>query len=349
MSLAERLVRRIRMDGPMTVAEWMALCLWDPEEGYYATRQPLGGAGDFVTAPEVSQMFGELVGLALAQAWLDRGGGPVVLCELGPGRGTLMADAVRAASRAPGFAEAASVHLVEASRPLRAAQEAALGHLSPTWHETLEAVPEGPLLLVANEFFDALPVRQFIRSEEGWRERVVGLADGAPAFGLTPPVPMERDGDVGTLVETRPSAAPVVEEIARRVGAHGGAALIVDYGTWGEPGDTLQAVRRHGTAHPLETPGESDLTAHVDFEALAQAAAPLAAALAPQGVWLERLGLAQRAQALAAPLGGEALRQHVAAHRRLAHPEEMGALFKVLGLTRPGDPDLPGLPRAAPA
>ena len=346
MSLRDRLIRRIRTDGPMTVAEWMALCLWDPAEGYYATRQPLGRVGDFVTAPEVSQMFGELTGLAVAQAWADRGGGEMVLCELGPGRGTLMADMMRAAGRVPGFADAVSIHLVEASAPLHAEQERALSHLSPTWHETLETVPEGPLLLVANEFFDALPVRQFIRSEAGWRERVVGLVDGAPAFGLTDPVPMERGAPMGTLIETRPAAEPVMAEIARRIGTHGGAALIVDYGSWSEPGDTLQAVRAHQKVSPLEAPGKADLTAHVDFEALAALAAPLAASLVPQGAWLEALGLTPRAQALAARLRGDALEQHVAAHRRLSHPEEMGALFKILGLTRRGDPPLPGVPSA---
>ena len=335
----------------MTVAQYMAECLLHPRHGYYATRDPLGAAGDFTTAPEVSQVFGELIGLALAQAWLDRSRpAPVRLVELGPGRGTLMADALRAMRAVPGLLDALSLHLVEASPTLRAAQGRALAGHAPAWHDRLEDVPDGPLLLVANEFLDALPVRQFVHSGGAWRERMVGVSGGALAFGLSPPTApaflADRLADTaeGEVVEWRPATAPLMAEVERRIAGAGGAALLIDYGGWRSRGDTLQAVRGHAPADPLEAPGEADLTAHVDFEAVARAAPGLAASgLTTQGAFLERLGATARARALARGLEGEALAQAVAAHRRLTHPDEMGTLFKVLGLTRPGEPALPGL------
>ena len=352
-ALRDALLARIAAEGPMTVAEWMAECLLHPRHGYYATRDPLGAAGDFTTAPEVSQVFGELIGLCLAQGWLDRGRpSPVRLVELGPGRGTLMADALRAMRAVPGLLQAASVHLVEASPVLRAAQRCALAAHAPSWHDRLEEVPDGPLLLVANEFFDALPVRQFVRHGPAWRERMVG-ADGAPvrlAFGLSPPTAPPflarrlADTAEGEVVEWRPAVPALMTEVERRIAAQDGAALLIDYGGWRSRGDTLQAVRGHRHADPLEAPGEADLTAHVDFEAVARAALGLAASgLTAQGAFLERLGATARARALARDLSGEALREAVAAHRRLTHPDEMGALFKVLSLTRPGAPPLPAL------
>lgn len=337
----------------MTVADWMAECLLDPRHGYYATRDPLGAAGDFTTAPEISQVFGELVGLALGQAWLDRGRpAPVRLVELGPGRGTLMADALRALRAVPGVLDAASVHLVEASPALREVQARALAGHAPAWADRLEDAPEGFTLLVANEFLDALPVRQFVRDGAAWRERVVGAREGRLAFGLSPPLSpgflAERLGDTaeGEVVEWRPAVPPLMAEVERRLLAHGGAALLIDYGGWRSRGDTLQAVRGHAYADPLEAPGEADLTAHVDFEAVARAAPGLrASGLTTQGAFLERLGATARAQALARGLDGEALAAAAAAHRRLTHPDEMGALFKALGLARPGEPPLPGLDR----
>ena len=353
MSLRDALRARIAAEGPMTVADYMAECLLNPRHGYYATRDPFGAAGDFTTAPEVSQVFGELIGLCLARAWLDGAAGregPARLVELGPGRGTLMADALRAARAAPGFLGAVSVHLVEASPVLREVQARTLAGHAPVWHDRLEDVPEGPLLLVANEFFDALPVRQFVREGAGWRERMVGDDGTALAFGLAPPtVPpflAHRSADTaeGEMVEWRPAVPPSVAEIERRIAAHGGAALLIDYGSWGSRGDTLQAVRGHSFADPLEAPGETDLTAHVDFQAIARAAPGLAVSgLTGQGAFLERLGATARAQALARGLGGEALAAAVAAHRRLTHPDEMGTLFKVLGLTARGAPPLAGL------
>ncbi len=350
MALAEIIARRIAAEGPVTVADYMAECLLHPDHGYYTTREVFGRAGDFITAPEISQMFGELIGLWLAQVWTDQGRpAPFTLAELGPGRGTLMADALRAAGRVPGFAQAARLVLVEASPRLRAEQGTRLGDHAPVWVHSAEALPEGPLFLVANEFFDALPVRQFVRDATRWRERQVGLQNGQLSFGLGPALPQPalagrlddtRDGD---LVEYCPAAAPVMAGVAQRIVDHGGAALVIDYGDWRSLGDTLQAVSRHGRADPLANPGTADLTAHVDFEALALAAPCAHTRLTPQGVFLERLGITARAQALARGLTGPALDAHVAAHRRLTHPGEMGTLFKAMGFSPRGAPPLPGL------
>ena len=346
--LARLLAERIAATGPLTVSDYMAECLLHPGHGYYPTRDPLGAAGDFTTAPEISQMFGELLGLALAQAWLDQGSPEsIVLAELGPGRGTLMADVLRATARVPGFAAAAAVHLVEASPPLREEQRKRVPQA--TWHASIADLPEGPLFLVANEFFDALPIRQFVRAGPLWAERVVGLADGRLAWGLAPPAAVPALGDRltdtrdGDVIEICPALSGIMGEVGRRIATHGGAALLVDYGGWHLTGDTFQAVRRHAYADALEAPGEADLTAHVDFEALAGAALPAAASpMTTQGAFLERLGITARAQVLARGLDGEPLAVHVAAHRRLTHPDEMGTLFKVMGLHPTAAPPPPG-------
>jgi SAM-dependent MidA family methyltransferase len=349
--LGARIAARIAATGPMTLADYMAACLWDPAEGYYATRDPLGAAGDFTTAPEISQMFGECLGLALAQAWADQGAPRrIVLAELGPGRGTLMADVLRAARVMPGFLAAAEVHLVEASPALRARQRAALGAAVAAWHDTVATLPEGPLFLLANEFFDALPIRQFVRDAQGWRERMVTLRDGRLAYALAPALPLPflarrlADTAPGEVVEHRPAAAPIAAEIGRRIAAHGGAALIIDYGGWRSRGDTFQAVSGHAFADPLAAPGAADLTAHVDFEALAQAARPAAAAgPVPQGELLRRLGIDARAARLAAGLSGARLAAHLAAHRRLTHADEMGRVFQALALHPATAPPPPGV------
>jgi len=343
MSLSDYLIARIRESGPISVADYMAECLLHPTYGYYTTRDPLGAAGDFTTAPEISQMFGELLGLALAQCWLDQGRpGRFVLAELGPGRGTLMADLLRAARAVPGFCDAAEIHLVEASPALRDAQAETLKGHAAHWLDRVEDLPgDLPLFGVANEFFDALPVRQFLRQGAGWCERLVGLRDGALAFGLGAAAPQPalahrlddtRDGDLVEICETAPR---IVSALAGRIARNGGAALILDYGDWRSLGDTLQAVRAHERAEFLDAPGTADLTAHVDFEPLAtaaQAAGCTHSRLTPQGVFLERLGITPRAQALARGLSGAAPDALVQAHRRLTHPHEMGNLFKVLGL-----------------
>jgi NADH dehydrogenase [ubiquinone] 1 alpha subcomplex assembly factor 7 len=352
--LAQHIAARIVTDGPISIADYMAECLLHPTLGYYSTRDPFGTKGDFTTAPEISQMFGEMVGLSLAQAWLDQGGpAQITLAELGPGRGTLMADILRTTRMVPGFHAAAQVHLVEASAVLRATQAQTLAPLlgqdAVKWHDSADTLPEQPLFLVANEFFDALPVRQFLRDGNGWREKRVGLIAGKLAFGLTDPTPQDaldhrladtRDGD---LVELCPAARPVMQSIGARIRDHGGAALIIDYGDWRSLGDTLQALRNHAPCDPLDSPGQADLTAHVDFEALVAASPAPHSRLTPQGVFLERLGMTTRAQALAAKLSGTALDTHIAAHRRLTHPQEMGTLFKVVALFPQGAAPPPGL------
>jgi SAM-dependent MidA family methyltransferase len=347
--LGQILARRIAAAGPISLADYMADCLLHPTHGYYATRDPLGAAGDFITAPEISQMFGELIGLALAQAWLDQDApATIALTELGPGRGTLMSDVLRATRAVPGFHAATQVHLVEASPVLRAAQSRLLPQARH--HDSTDTLPDLPLFLVANEFFDALPIRQFVRDGTQWRERMVGLAGDALTFGLAPPSDQpalaDRIADTtdGQLVEHCPALAPIVAGIGQRISTHGGAALIIDYGDWRSLGDTLQALSDHAPADPLAAPGTADLTAHVDFEAVARAAAPAAhSRLTPQGVFLERLGITARAQALADRLQGEARARHIAAHRRLTHPAEMGHLFKVIGLHPTGGAPVPGL------
>jgi SAM-dependent MidA family methyltransferase len=345
--------RRIAVGGPITLADYMAECLLHPEHGYYTGRDPLGAEGDFTTAPEISQMFGELVGLALGQAWLDQGApAPVALVELGPGRGTLMADILRAARAVPGLPEAVQVHLVEASPVLRRRQAAALPDAAPTWHDSADTLPDLPLLLVANEFFDALPIRQFQRSGRGWAERQVTVGEAGLAAGLTPAAPLAAlahrlaDTADGEVVETRPAAAAIAAGLAGRIAAHGGAALIVDYGDWRSSGDTFQALEAHRMVDPFARPGCADLTAHVDFEALADAAAAQGVAVSPmvpQGVFLERLGITARATSLAARMDGAAREAHVAAHRRLTHPGEMGSLFKCMAFTPKAAPPFPGL------
>lgn len=345
MPLCRKLRRLIEANGPMSVADYMAHCLGDPEHGYYAKRDPLGPDGDFVTAPEVSQMFGEIVGAWLVHAWRLCGAAEGVrLVELGPGRGTLMADILRVAARVPALRAGLSIHLVETSLVLRARQRQTLAAAEHPihWHDTFNSVPAGPLLLVANEFFDALPVRQFVRKGGEWGERVVGLdATGKLAFGigagrLGHPVAAPEDA----VMELRPAADTLMGEIAERLVAHGGGALIVDYGHAESGfGDTLQAVRGHRFADPLEAPGEADLTAHVDFAALARHAAAESAAVhgpMPQGDFLLALGLLERAGRLGAE-ADEATRGSLrAAVDRLAGEDEMGRLFKVLAITQPG-------------
>ena len=349
-TLRDLLIARIRADGPMPLAEYMQTCLMHPEHGYYATRDPLGRLGDFTTAPEISQMFGELLGLCLAQTWLDRGApAPFALAELGPGRGTLMADILRATARVPGFPAAARVHLVETSPALRRVQRETLAGHDVTWHDRVEDLPALPLFVVANEFFDALPVRQMVRSGAAWRERCVGLREGALVLGLGGPVEVPglahrlEDTREGDIVETCPAGQAIAATIGARIAQEGGAALIVDYGDWRSLGDTFQAVRAHAPADPLADPGAADLTAHVDFEALARAAPCAHSRLTPQGVFLQRLGIAQRAEALAARLSGEALAAHERAFHRLTDTTEMGTLFKVIALYPEGAAPPPGL------
>lgn len=348
--LADILIRRISATGPITIADFMAECLLHPEHGYYSTRDPFGAAGDFTTAPEISQMFGELVGLCLAQSWLDQGSpNRFTLAEPGPGRGTLMADILRATRSVPGFHAAAQVHLIEASETLRARQQETLSGTPVTWGSDVNTLPEAPLFLVANEFFDALPIRQFSRDKAGWREHQIAVKDNALVLGLSATAPIRSldhrldDTKPGDIVEICPAASPVIQTIAARIADHGGAALVFDYGSWRSVGDTFQALQNHAPVNPLDHPGQADLTAHVDFAALSDAADRVAVSqMTPQGVLLERLGITARAQVLAENLSGDALQSHISAHHRLTHSTEMGSLFKAIALYPTGSPLPPG-------
>jgi SAM-dependent MidA family methyltransferase len=350
--LAAILARRIAQTGPISLADYMAECLLHPEHGYYSRGGGIGRQGDFVTAPEISQMFGELLGLALAQAWLDQGRpGRATLAELGPGRGTLMADLLRAARAVPGFRAALTPVLVEASPAWRAVQAERLAAEGAAWVERADALPEAPLYLVANEFFDALPIRQFRRAGAGWAETVIGLAGGRLAFGRAPPAavaalaPRLAATPPGTVVEICPAAPAVMAAVAGRIARHDGAAIVIDYGGWEGTGDTFQAVRDHEFADPLAEPGLADLTAHVDFAPLAAAAAAAGAAAGPllaQGVLLNRLGLRARAAALAARCDAAGRAALGAAVIRLTDPAGMGTLFKALPVTPRGAPALAG-------
>ncbi len=344
MSLGERLRRRIRAFGPITLADYMAAALTDPEEGYYRRRDPLGAAGDFVTAPEVSQMFGELIGAWAAVAWEPMGRpDPVRLVELGPGRGTLMADALRATSRVAGFHQALRLHLVEVGERLMERQREALSSWQPTWHAELGDVPSGPSIVLANEFLDTLPIRQLVRAGNGWEERLVGLNgdDLAFVFGPTALAPLLppslEDALPGATVEVSPARIALVDLLARRLLSHGGVALLIDYGPpESRAGGTFQAIRSHKSWPPLVEPGTADITSHVDFGELARAARLAGAAVhgpIGQGDFLERLGIRPRAERLSERDAGVA-----AALGRLIDLDEMGTLFQVIALAHP---DLP--------
>ena len=340
MSLRERLAAQIAAGGPLTLAQYMTACLHDPQDGYYATRPAIGEAGDFITAPAVSQMFGELIGLWAAQTWLALGSPPRFrLVEAGPGDGTLMEDLLRAAGAVPGFREAADLWLIEASAPLRRRQAERLAEAAPSWAERLDDVPgEAPLILLANEFLDCLPARQFVRTEQGWREKMVGVDEqGRLAFGLSAPLPppfAETDGPIGSIREVSAAQEAFGLTVGARLAADGGAALLIDYGSATPGGDTFQALRRHEKVDPLASPGEADLTVHADFAAVAAAAASEGAVAAPlltQAQFLSRMGIEARAQALAArrPDQIQVLSRQF---DRLTAQNEMGELFKVLCL-----------------
>lgn len=340
--LCERLVARIRATGPLTLADYMQACLLDPQHGYYATRDPFGAGGDFTTAPEISQLFGEMLGLAIAQAWIDQGQlQDAVLAEIGPGRGTLMADLRRAIERATGWRP--EVVLIEASPHLRQMQRERLGDVIHL--DDVSGLPDKPLFLVANEFFDALPIRQFQRQGDGWAERMVGLApDGRLMLGLGPPRPMPRAGAEGEIWELRDAAPPIMDAVAQRIARHGGLGIVIDYGTWDGRGDSLQALRKHAPEDPLAHPGEADLTSHVDFAPLAAAAIAAGAqvsAMVTQGALLRMLGIELRAERLIA--AQPARRDEVEAGlHRLTDAAQMGEVFKALAIWAPGAPPPPG-------
>jgi NADH dehydrogenase [ubiquinone] 1 alpha subcomplex assembly factor 7 len=350
-ALKSLLLAQIAAAGPMRLADYMATCLLHPAHGYYTTRPPFGAAGDFITAPEISQMFGEMLGLCLAQAWLDQGAPDAfTLAELGPGRGTLMADVLRATRGVAGFHAAARIMLIEASPALQKQQGQVLAGYDVYWQSDAAALPQAPLFALANEFFDALPIRQFCREGNGWAEVVVGAKGDDLVFGKTAPMQVpaltHRLNTVqqGEVVEYCPAAAGIMDQLAQRIGAFGGAALIVDYGGWNGVGDTFQAMRAHGFAPPLAAPGLADLTAHVDFAALALPCAPrdVAVQYTAQGTFLTALGLQMRAAKLAQNLQGAAREQLLAARDRLTNPDQMGEMFKVLGVVPHAAPPLAG-------
>jgi NADH dehydrogenase [ubiquinone] 1 alpha subcomplex assembly factor 7 len=356
MSTLEQEIRAlIESEGPIPVSRYMALCLGHPLHGYYMTHDPLGVAGDFITSPEVSQMFGELLGIWCAEVWRMMGRpNPVHLVELGPGRGTLMTDLLRAAEIVPGFRAAIQLHLVETSPVLAEMQRTVLTRAAETaqWHRLVDTLPDGPLVAVANEFVDALPVNQLVKTESGWHERKVGIKDGRLIFAADPrPLP----GLDPTLRQDLVSAGAVFEwrdltpvrELGGKIAAHGGAALVIDYGhTQSGFGDTLQAVRAHRIADPLESPGQADLTAHVDFEQLADVATQSGVrSLGPveQGEFLRALGIELRAENLKRGKDTDIARAIDEAVERLTGPAPgMGELFKVLALTHPTLRTVPG-------
>lgn len=368
--LGEQIREMIAIEGPLLLERYMALALWHPKLGYYTTRDGLGAAGDFITAPEISQMFGELLGVWAAEVWAAMGGpSPLRLVELGPGHGTLMVDALRAARVSPPFFATLDVHLVEASPILKERQVAALAAagIDATWHERLEDVPPGPAIVFANEFFDALPVRHYVKTPQGWCERHVGLdTDGRLAFGLggLPEPTIHATAQNGTVLEIGAASYRAAAALATRLAAEGGAALIIDYGHYETSfGETLQALHAHQRVDPLSDPGEADLTVHVDFAALGRAAGASGAAVfgpVTQGEFLSRLGIFQRAASLkrhadprqAVDIDGALLR--LVGNGPMigvggTQVPGMGALFKVMAMTEPGLPAPPGFRERAAA
>jgi NADH dehydrogenase [ubiquinone] 1 alpha subcomplex assembly factor 7 len=345
----------IALEGPIPVERYMALALGHPQHGYYMTRDPLGAAGDFTTAPEISQMFGELIGLWAAQCWLDLGQPtPVRLVECGPGRGTMMADALRAAKAAPGFLDALQIELVETSPVLKAAQMLKLGGCGApvAWRSRIDEISEGePLIILGNEFLDALPIRQYMRKNGQWHERLVGLAGDALAIGLRrdPEPAITQQGPEGAVIEVAIAAQAFIRDLALRLKADSGTALFLDYGhTKSGFGDTLQAMRSHAFVDPLASPGESDLTAHVDFEALGKAARDAGLAVhgpMEQGAFLQALGLEARTEQLIGHARKPEQKEDIrSAERRLTDRSRtgMGRLFKVVAFAAPGQPVPPG-------
>lgn len=352
-ALAEALRRRITASGPITVAQYMGAALYDPQHGYYRVREPFGRKGDFVTAPEISQTFGELLGAWCATTWQQMGTPDIIhLVEIGPGRGTLMADALRASSRMPGFVAARRVHLVETSPALRTLQQKRLAGSGAVWHEALDQLPDGPALILANELFDALPIRQLVRRADGWIERRVGLdeaqacfrfvVDNRPSAAVVLVPAALADAPNGSLVEVSPDAIELMDRLARRLVAQGGGALIVDYGpAYPSIGETLQALRDHRCCDVLDAPGEADLTAHVDFSTLARTASEAGADVygpVAQGDLLRSLGIEARTKALATNATPHQREILAATLTRLTGVEAMGTLFKGLAITSPGMP-----------
>jgi NADH dehydrogenase [ubiquinone] 1 alpha subcomplex assembly factor 7 len=352
--LARDIAAIIAHEGPISLERYMSLCLSHPAHGYYMTRDPLGADGDFVTSPEISQMFGELLGLWAAETWSMCGAPqPARLVELGPGRGTLMSDALRAARVARDFYATLEVTMVETSPVLaeRQRDELAMATRPVAWVETIEEAPDQPAIYLANEFFDALPVRHYVNTPRGWCERQVGLAEDRFILGAAPePEPYLRpQAPLGAIIEVAAVSQRIMTAIAARIVRKGGAALIIDYGhTETTLGETWQAMRDHSYVDPLESPGEADLTAHVDFAALARAARAAGAQVhgpVTQSHFLRQIGIERRAQALMRNASEEQAGAVAAGLMRLISEEketDMGRLFKAIAITRPDVGTLPG-------
>lgn len=349
--LNDHLRAEIKRDGPISVATFMAEALGNPQWGYYQTKEPFGRLGDFTTAPEISQIFGELIGIWCAQTWLDlHAPEKFNLVELGPGRGTLMMDALRSLKVAPQCLEALEVHLVETSPRLRGLQKELLLMHAPDvkvhWHEDFRDVPKAPLVVVANEFFDALPVRQFVKAADGWYERLVGLSANGESLNFllsktrqpASEIPdAHKSAEIGATSEICPLASKLCSQISEAIRDRSGSALIIDYGpARSAAGDSLQALRAHKYVGVLEKPGTADITAHVDFEALSHAAKPSGLSVygpKPLGKFLEAMGIEVRASVLAASADKTGEREIAEAVKRLTGSDAMGDLFKVLVLT----------------
>lgn len=344
---------KILAEGSISIAEYMALALGHPEHGYYRKHDPFGTRGDFITAPEISQIFGEMIGVWCATLWKQSGGGPVSLVELGPGRGTLMADLLRATKNTQGFHEALTIHMVETSPVLANAQYTRLRHEHPRieWLDSVDELPQNKTLLIANEFFDALPIKQQVMTADGVRERRVGWDEETQKFIFTlgePGLALAKSGQIippGTVMEQSPASRSILRFIAQHIAQHGGGALIIDYGYLGEAhSDTLQAVKSH-LFHPvLEAPGDADITAHVDFETLMRIASEAGVrvhGLTTQGEFLRRMGAELRLEMLLRQATPEQKENLISGLQRLISPQAMGDLFKVMAITADAR-DVPG-------
>lgn len=352
MSLSALLLQEIQHEGPISVERFVALALGHPEYGYYMRRDPFGAKGDFITAPEISQMFGEMLAVWMVSVWQAQGCPPAALVEMGPGRGTLMQDFLRASRHVPGFHESLSIHLIETSPRLREIQQEKLHSLHPDihWHQELEEAPDRPVFLLANELFDALPIRQYVKTAKGWVERLIDAREDKLCFASGTKIVSlpEYDPNLppGSLVETCPEGEKLMAQIASRITRHGvGAALVVDYGYGGfQAGETFQAVRNHRYHPVLETPGEADLTAHVNFAALARAARGEGAHVfgpVGQGDFLEMLGIRARTERLSTDANEAQKTAILSDLERLTSKEQMGTLFKVMAICSTPQP-LPG-------
>lgn len=346
-SLSEIIKAHIRQNGPMTVQDYWMLCLAHPKYGYYMKQDPFGRGGDFITAPEISQMFGEMIGIWIADLWLKMGSPSLlVLCEFGAGRGTMMFDLLRATRAVPGFHAALDLNIVETSPHLRAVQKQTLTGYTIHWHDSIETLADlGPVVILGNEFLDALPIRQVVRADTAWRERMIGIDGDGLGFGLGGEIPLSDkiETPIGSVFEFSPARDAIWTEMTSRIRAQGGAALMIDYGhAITGFGDTLQAVKGHAYANLLAEPGEADLTSHVNFERLKDIAKGLNPRIATQGDFLRRLGIQLRATTLEKAATPEQAKMLKAGLDRLINDDQMGDLFKVISVSNPPELDPAG-------